>query len=64
MDDEANLGLATTRELLDELQARGQVSVETGLHVDDAMLIVGTAAFLLTELPAQLLDYSTVGSWA
>lgn len=51
---QANLGLATTRELLVELAARGRVV--DGLEAD---LIQAHAEHLLKRLPDALLDYRT-----
>lgn len=66
--DEPRLGLATTRDLLDELRARGREPVTA----DDATLaehlastherfLWSMATALLDSLPDEVLDYRTVG---
>jgi hypothetical protein len=60
-----NLGLASTRELLEELRARGAVAKLTALdlhHYDDAQDIHLAADRLLRLLLPATLDYRTVDS--
>jgi len=51
------LGLATTRQLLQEIEVRGEV--EPCYWEQGAAMAVG-AARLLDELPGSMLDYRTV----
>lgn len=58
------LGLATTRDLLTELAARGRVSRTDPNHVhlhSGALELEERATQLLRALPGSLLDYRTVG---
>ena len=55
----ALLGLATTRQLLEELSARGRVDRITGELPVNAAHLERTADMLLAELPAELLNYRT-----
>jgi hypothetical protein len=55
--DRAELGLATTRQLLEEIRARGETEVYYR-ELGDAMAM--GAANLLTQLPGSMLDYRTV----
>lgn len=59
-DDEPRLGLATTRELLEELKARGEVSATIGEYPDEMGGMAIGAATLLDNLPGSMLDYRTV----
>lgn len=56
---EPHLGLATTRQLLEELAARGDAEVTryrmTGLE------LANTASVLIRRLPEAMLDYRTTG---
>ena len=54
--DQPLLGLATTRQLLEELRARGEVTAPLvyGYHMKL------TASAMLDSLPASVLDYRTV----
>jgi hypothetical protein len=54
---EARLGLATTRELLQEIKARGET--ENYYLIEGADMAIG-AANLLSQLPGSMLDYRTV----
>lgn len=59
---EAQLGLATTRELLEEVKARGETtkfSYPAMGRKGDALANV--ARFILAGLPAEILDYKTAG---
>jgi hypothetical protein len=61
--NKANLGLATTRELLAELQVRGQVGAleRRGEPIDYGHDRLDRAASrLLATVPAEVLDYRTV----
>jgi hypothetical protein len=53
------LGLATTRQLLREIQSRGEYDPQTKESVDMAI----GAARLLDDLPGRILDYTTVGGY-
>jgi hypothetical protein len=57
MCDRAKLGLATTRELLEEIKARG----ETEPHYEEmgVGMAIG-AANLIEQLPGSMLEYRTV----
>lgn len=59
---QANLGLASTRELLNELNARGIVSSTIGEDQQQADRLVDYTDLLLKTLPSSLLDYRTVES--
>lgn len=59
-DDEPRLGLATTRELLEELKARGEVSATIGDYPEATGGMAIGAATLLDNLPGSILDYRTV----
>jgi hypothetical protein len=61
-DDEPNLGLATTKQLLEELKARGEVSVTIGQEVTEATIMVVLAGHLLRTLSYPMLHYRTVDS--
>ena len=56
---EDNLGLATTRQLLEEIQARGET--EPRYETEGNEMAIG-AANLLETLPGSMLDYRTVDS--
>ena len=59
-----NLGLATTRELLEELVARGDVEVVAYPSTERAHqghVMSGTAMGLLDALQPEMLDYRTMG---
>jgi hypothetical protein len=56
-DDEPLLGLATTRELLTELHARGEVSGDS-----EGRALASFAQVMLEDLSAGTLDYRTVDS--
>jgi hypothetical protein len=64
MSDECapNLGCATTRELLTEIKARGEVSATIGEYEQEMGDMAIGAAVLLETLPGSMLDYKTVGS--
>lgn len=54
-----NLGLATTRELLLEIKARGEVAAAIDEYpIEMGDMAIG-AANLLTSLPGSMLDYRT-----
>lgn len=55
----ANLGLATTREMLEELQARGRAGVVRS-DEKDSIHLESDADHLLKCLSAETLDYRTV----
>lgn len=55
--DKPLLGLATTRQLLQEIKARGEL--EPRYEEEGNMLAIG-AANLLDTLPGSMLDYRTV----
>jgi hypothetical protein len=55
----ANLGLATTREMLEELKTRGQVGMITEESSTDHNHLEADASHLLTCLPREVLDYRT-----
>lgn len=57
MADEPLLGLATTRQLLQEIRVRGEI--EHRYQDEGNMLAIG-AANLLDILPGSMLDYRTV----
>lgn len=54
------LGFATTRELLQELKARGEVSAFVGEYPETMGDMAIGAAKLLDGLPGSMLDYRTV----
>ena len=54
------LGLATTRQLLEEIQARGEVSATIGEYPELANDMAMGAARLLDDLPGSMLNYRTV----
>lgn len=59
----ANLGLATTREMLQELEARGRINAldaPTRREEDDSAHLQADAKHLLTILSPKVLDYKTV----
>ena len=58
---QAWLGLATTRELLTEIKARGEVSHTIGEYPEEMGSMAIGAANLLDTLPGSMLDYRTVG---
>lgn len=60
MEEEPLLGLATTRELLLEIKARGEVSATIGEYPDEMGGMAIGAANLLDMLPGSMLDYRTV----
>ena len=55
MKEEANLGLATCRELLEELKTRGEI------HYDQ-LNCASVFNFYLTSLPEEFLNYRTIDS--
>lgn len=55
-----NLGCATTRELLVEIQARGEVSATIGEYPRRMGDMAAEAHQLLVTLPTSMLDYRTV----
>lgn len=55
------LGLATTKQLLEEIKVRGETTASWSQEGVD--MAIG-AANLLDSLPGSLLDYSTVKGWA
>ena len=57
--NEPLLGLATTRQLLEEIQARGET--EQYYETEGNEMAIG-AANLLYSLPGSMLDYRTVDS--
>jgi chorismate mutase len=59
-DEKANLGYATTRELLEELKARGEVSATVGEYPEEMNGMAIGAASLLDSLPGSMLNYKTV----
>lgn len=61
MKDKPNLGLATTRELLNEIKARGEVSATIGEYPEEMGAMASGAANLLESLPGSMLEYKTVG---
>lgn len=58
MCNQPHLGLATTRELLDEIRARGETEPRYR-DLGDSMAI--GAMNLIDALPGSMLDYRTVG---
>lgn len=56
-----NLGCATTRELLQEIRARGEVAANNDEYPDLMNGMAIGAADLLDTLPGSMLDYKTVG---
>lgn len=59
-DEHARLGLATTRELLEELKTRGEVSATVGEYPEEMGDMAIGAAWLMGSLPGSMLDYRTV----
>lgn len=57
-----NLGYATTRQLLEELKARGEVSFTIGESPNAMSHLVTDTKKLLRVLPPNLLDYRTIDS--
>ena len=60
--DEPNLGLATTRQLLEELQSRATVSMIIGEYPEEMNSVVLITENLIDTLPRPMLDYRTVDS--
>ena len=60
-DCKPNLGCATTRELLEEIKARGEVSHTIGEYPEEMGGMAIGAARLLDTLPGSMLDYKTFG---
>jgi hypothetical protein len=60
---EPQLGYATTRELLTELKARGEVSHTIGEYPDEMGALAIGAANILESLPGSMLDYRTAAHW-
>jgi hypothetical protein len=58
--NQPHLGLATTRELLRELEVRGEVNVMAGHYPIESENMRGVMAGLLSMSPDGLLDYRTV----
>ena len=58
--DQPRLGLATTKELLEELMARGEVSATIGEYPEEMGDMSIGAAYLIDTLPKSMLDYRTV----
>jgi hypothetical protein len=56
---EAHLGLATTRELLIELEARGRTE-HRDEYMNDGDKLSNVTDSLLSELPSAILNYRTV----
>lgn len=61
-DEHARLGLASTRELLEELKTRGEVSPMIGAYPEEMSNMAIGAAWLMDSLPGSMLDYRTVDS--
>lgn len=59
-DYEPNLGCATTRELLLELKARGEISATIGEYPEEMNSMAIGAANLIDMLPGSMLDYRTI----
>lgn len=60
-EDQANLGLATTRELLSELKARFEVDRISKLGANSRLSTSEAKIGMMLELvPAEVLDYKTV----
>jgi hypothetical protein len=57
---EPHLGLATTRDLLEEIMARGETE---NVYQDEGNALAIGAGQLLDSLPGSMLDYRTVGEW-
>jgi hypothetical protein len=57
--EKANLGLATTRELLEELAARGESEV---YYTDLGSELSIGAKEMMDRMPGSMLDYRTVDS--
>lgn len=55
-----HLGLATTRQLLQELEARGELGSSWCQYPATAQYLKVSARVLLREMPDDLLDYRTV----
>ena len=58
-EDQPLLGLATTRELLEEIQARGECEHEREII---GVMMAGAAGWMLKTLPDEMLSYRTVDS--
>lgn len=58
-EDSPKLGLATTRELLLEIKARGELE---DYYINEGLSMSIGAANLLETLPGSMLDYRTVDS--
>jgi len=54
------LGYATTRELLIEIEARGEVEATQGYYTEEPASMALGARHLLDTLPGSMLDYRTV----
>ena len=60
LDNEALLGLATTREMLVELKSRGEVGLEgTGPTCDEERKLGAIGEVMLREIPEEVLNYAT-----
>jgi hypothetical protein len=57
--DNARLGMATTRELLEEIKARAEVEASVGYYVEEPQSMAMGAQALLDSLPGSMLDYRT-----
>lgn len=61
IDNEALLGLATTREMLAELKSRGEVGLEgTGPTCEEERKLGAICEVMLREIPEEVLNYATV----
>lgn len=60
--EEPYLGLATTRHLLMELKARGEVSATAGEYPEEMGGMAIGASNLMDSLPGSMLDYRTIDS--
>jgi hypothetical protein len=58
--EKPNLGYATTRELLEEIKARGEILAAVGEYSEEMGDMAIGAANLLESLPWMMLDYKTV----
>jgi hypothetical protein len=60
LDNEPLLGLATTRELLEELKSRGEVGLEgTGPTCEEERKLGAIGEVMLREIPEEVLNYAT-----
>lgn len=61
INDDPKLGLATTRQLLREIESRAVVHALGGEHLTYSQPLIGIMKTMILDLPEEMLDYRTVG---